>query len=108
MDPDAGGEFSIKPPGAFTSRQYYLENTNVLCTEIQSESGSYRVTDFAPRFAQYERNFKPLMLIRRIEPLDGLPRIKVTCKPVYDYGKCALKGHRGSNHIEYSGCEDSL
>jgi len=108
MDPDAGGEFSIKPPGEFSSRQYYLENTNVLCTEIVSDSGSYRITDFAPRFAQYERNFKPLMLIRRIEPLDGLPRIKVTCKPVYDYGKCALKGHRGSNHIEYSGCEDSL
>ncbi|HSB94208.1 MAG TPA: glycoside hydrolase family 15 protein [Flavitalea sp.] len=108
MDPDAGGEFSIKPPGEFTSRQYYLENTNILCTEVQSESGSYRITDFAPRFAQYERNFKPLMLIRRIEPLDGLPRIRVTCKPVYEYGKCQLHGHRGSNHIEYSGCQDTL
>jgi GH15 family glucan-1,4-alpha-glucosidase len=108
MDPDAGGEFSIKPPGPFTSRQYYLENTNVLCTEIKSDSGSYRITDFAPRFGQYERNFKPLMLIRRIEPLDGLPRIKVTCKPVYDYGRRQLRGHQGSNHIEYSGCDDTL
>src|SRR5690242_11917305 len=67
MDRNAGGEFSIQPQEEFSSRQYYLENTNILCTEITSENGSYRITDFAPRFAQYERNFKPLMLIRKIE-----------------------------------------
>jgi GH15 family glucan-1,4-alpha-glucosidase len=108
MDKDAGGEFSIRPGEEFSSHQYYLENTNILCTEITSENGSYRITDFAPRFVQYERNFKPLMLIRKIEPMEGLPRIKVTCRPVYDYGRCQLPGHRGSNHIEFTGCGDML
>src|SRR6478735_2022418 len=108
LDSDAGGEFSIRPPEAYTSRQYYLENTNILCTEISTEHGSYRITDFAPRFTQYERNFKPLMLIRKIEPLDGLPRIQVVCKPVYDYGRCQLREHQGSNHIGYTGGGDML
>src|SRR6476661_2537517 len=108
MDEDAVGEFSLSPPEAYTSHQYYLENTNILCTEITTEHGKYRVTDFAPRFTQYERNFKPLMLIRKVETLEGLPRVKVTCKPVYDYGRCEIKAHRGSNHLEFSGCSDTL
>jgi len=108
LDKDAGGEFSVSPPEEFISHQYYLENTNVLCTEITTKHGKYRVTDFAPRFTQYERNFKPLMLIRKVETLEGLPRIKVTCKPVYDYGRCEIRAHRGSNHLEFSGCSDTL
>ena len=35
LDTQKGGEFSVKPAeGEFTSKQYYTENTNVLCTEI--------------------------------------------------------------------------
>ena len=48
LDDDKGGEFSVLPQGDFTSKQYYVENTNVLVTEITCEEGSYRVTDFAP------------------------------------------------------------
>lgn len=108
LDEQAGGEFSIKPPDEFTTNQYYLENTNVLCTEITSSSGSYRITDCAPRFVQYERNFKPLMLIRKVEALEGLPRIRVNCKPMADYGKCALKANVGSNHLDFTGCDDKV
>ena len=35
----------------------------------EASEGRYRVTDFAPRFLQYERYYKPLMFIRKIEPL---------------------------------------
>ncbi len=108
LDKQKGGEFSILPTGDYTSSQYYLENTNVLCTEVHGAEGSYRITDFAPRFRQYDRYFKPLMLIRKIEPLSGSPRIRVSCKPVDDYGKVSLKAHQGSNHIEYHGAEDHI
>lgn len=54
---DKGGEFSIKPTNEnFESRQRYIENTNVLETEIHTGDGAYRVTDFAPRFYQFERH----------------------------------------------------
>ncbi len=108
MDKEKGGEFSILPPGEYKSKQYYLENTNVLRTEITTQDGKYRVTDFAPRFNQYERFFKPLMLVRKIELLDGMPRIKIKCRPVYEYGTKQLEPSRGSNHVEYHGSGDNL
>lgn len=108
LDKEKGGSFSILPEGSFTSHQYYIENTNVLCTEITTEGNSYRVTDFAPRFNQYDRNFKPLMLVRKLEPLDSSPRIRVTCNPVFDYGSKKYKSHRGSNHIEYDGADENI
>ncbi len=108
LDKDKGGEFSILPSGEFESHQYYLENTNVLCTEITSADGVYRITDFAPRFNQFDRFFKPLMLIRKIELISGTPRIKIKCKPVYDYGIKTLKASRGSSHIEYYGSDDRI
>ncbi len=103
LDDAKGGELSVRPSGPFESKQYYLENTNILCTEVISEDGKYRITDFAPRFREHDRYFKPLMLIRKIEPLEGNPHIRVTCLPKYDYGKTTLVPVRGSNHIEYDG-----
>lgn len=108
LDKDKGGEFSILPATEYTSVQYYLENTNVLCTEITSQNGKYRITDFAPRFKQYERFFKPLMLIRKIELIEGTPRLQVKCSPVSEYGTVKLKPYRGSNHIEYQGGEEMI
>ncbi len=109
LDDKNGGEFTLLPHGEIKeSHQYYKENTNILCTEITSEDGKYRVTDFAPRFYQFDRYYKPLMLIRKIEPLEGSPRIKVTCKPVGDYGRIHPTQYEASNHIEYLGMEKEL
>lgn len=108
LDEQKGGAFSILPEGEYSSHQYYIENTNVLRTEITGESGTYRVTDFAPRFRQYDRYYKPLMLIRKIEPLAEYPRIKIRCKPVYDYGKGEYAVSRGSNHIDYTGGDEKI
>ncbi|HVW15609.1 MAG TPA: glycoside hydrolase family 15 protein [Mucilaginibacter sp.] len=104
LDKNKGGEFSILPEGEFTSRQYYQENTNILVTEITlTTGGKYRVTDFAPRFYNFQRYYKPLMLIRKIEALENSPRIRVKCEPVSEYGATRLDVHRGSNHIQYIG-----
>jgi GH15 family glucan-1,4-alpha-glucosidase len=110
LDTKKGGEFSIRPAGSgeFESQQYYRENTNVLCTEIATADGSYRVTDFAPRFAQYERYYKPLMLVRKLEPLSGTPRVRVVCQPVGEYGSKQLSRRRSSNHIAFLGLEEEI
>lgn len=102
IDDEKGGEFSIRPNNqAYTSKQYYLENTNILCTEFETENGHFKVTDFAPRFYQQDRYFKPLMILRKIEPLAGRPMVKVKCKPVGDYGNITPECLIGSNHIRY-------
>jgi GH15 family glucan-1,4-alpha-glucosidase len=110
LDAGKGGEFSIRPAdGAMlSSQQYYLENTNVLRTEIETAHGRYRVTDFAPRFAQYDRYYKPLMFIRKLEPLTGAPRVRVACDPVGEYGRKTLSRRRSSNHIAYLGLEEEI
>ncbi|WDF53574.1 glycoside hydrolase family 15 protein [Mucilaginibacter sp. KACC 22063] len=109
LDKDKGGEFSILPQGNYTSNQYYLENTNVLITDVTEENGAiYRITDFAPRFYQNQRYYKPLMLIRKIEAIEGTPRIRVKCEPVSDYGQTKLHVNRGSNHIQYLGGDENI
>jgi len=109
LDQDKGGEFSIRPEGEYTSQQHYLENTNILITEISPASGGkYRITDFAPRFYQHQRYYKPLMLIRKIEAIEGSPRIIVKCAPVSEYGAVKLSVNRGSNHIQYQGGEENI
>lgn len=109
LDDEKGGEFSILPSSdTYKSNQYYIENTNVLCTEIENEDGKYRVTDFAPRFFQYDRYFKPLMLVRKIEPLSGTPRVKVKCEPVGEYGGLKPSMNQASNHIKFLGLQSEI
>ncbi len=103
LDEKQGGQFYVRPADdRFTSDQYYLPNTNILVTEFTCSDGSkFKLTDFAPRFNQYERYFKPLMLMRKIEVLSGRPQIKISCRPVYDYGRSQPEIVSGSNHIRY-------
>lgn len=108
LDKQKGGTFSILPQGDYSSHQYYSENTNVLITEITCADGKYRVTDFAPRFREHDRYYKPLMLIRKVEAIEGSPRITVKCQPVSDYGAKKLTVNRGSNHIQFLGGDEKI
>jgi len=101
LDLKKGGEFSITPLGEYTSTQHYISNTNVLSTEFKTAQGRFRVIDCAPRFHQYERYFKPLMLVRKIELLEGNPVITVKCKPVGNYGEMQPETVMSSNHLRF-------
>lgn len=102
LDPEGPSVFSVLPSKtALNRRQRYLPNTNVLETTIDTEEGSFRITDCAPRFFQHDRFFKPLALIRKVEPVAGAPRIKVTCFPTGDYGKFLPEVSQESNHIRF-------
>lgn len=104
-----GGEFSIKPCSEeYTSEHEYIPNTNVLQTTIRDGEHEYQVTDFAPRFLQLDRYYRPKMVIRKIEPTKGYPRVSVKCKPKGNYGQKNLKVETGSNHIRFGGLEESL
>ena len=108
LDARKGGEFCIRPVADASSIQYYVENTNILCTEFEAVDGRFRVTDFAPRFYQYDRYFRPLMLVRKIQPLQGHPRVSVRCMPVGDYGNTEPEIALGSNHIRYLNLGDHV
>src|SRR5262249_44115463 len=59
------------------------------------------ITDFAPRFRQFGRVFRPPQLIRMIEPVAGLPRITIRFRPTHDYGQAFTHHSVGSNHIRF-------
>jgi GH15 family glucan-1,4-alpha-glucosidase len=100
---EAGGEFSIAPAGGEAGRQRYAANSNILETEFETPGGRFRIRDFAPRFAQNERMFRPTQIVRIVEPLEGTPLIRVRCEPRLGWSKRAPQELVGSNHVQYDG-----
>jgi GH15 family glucan-1,4-alpha-glucosidase len=108
LDHTDGGRFLIGPADAAPGVQRYLENTNVLETRFESRDGAFRVLDFAPRFLLYDRAFRPTQLVRIVEPLAGLPRVRVRCDPRLGWSKSAPGRLQGSNHVDYEGFASPL
>src|SRR5262249_4784205 len=80
----------------------YIRNTAVVSTQLSDRSGGVvRITDFAPRFQQFGRVFRPPQLFRIIEPVSGLPRITIRMRPTHGYGQPFQHRSVGSNHIRY-------
>jgi GH15 family glucan-1,4-alpha-glucosidase len=81
----------------------YIRNTAIVCHVLTDRhGGKVRITDFAPRFRQYGRVFRPPQLFRIVEPIAGLPRITVRMRPTSNYGKPLPRRSLGSNHIRYA------
>ncbi len=47
--------------------------------------------------------FRPPMLVRRLEPVAGRPRITLRLRPTFGYGAHKSQVTVGSNHIRYYG-----
>jgi len=109
LDARRGGSFSIQPAGSdWTSEQVYVPNTNIVRTTFHQERGSFDVTDFAPRFRQYERYYKPTMLVRKVRRLSGDPLARIRCDPTYDYGRIRPAARMASNHLSFDIPGESL
>src|SRR5262252_2930406 len=82
------GFFAVELAGQTTSEQRYERNTAILETVLTNDEGaSVRILDFCPRFRQYGRNFRPMMMIRMIEALGGHVVIRVRLRPLANYGR---------------------
>ena len=101
-DQKAKGMFSIELVDQLHSEQAYLPNSAILRTTLYDHHGGIaEVTDFAPRFALYERIFRPPMIVRRISAVQGRPRVLVRLRPGFENGGLKPKLTRGSNHLRY-------
>jgi GH15 family glucan-1,4-alpha-glucosidase len=96
------GFFDVQLDRPVASTQRYLGNTAILTTTLTDESGAaVEITDFMPRFKQYQRIFRPIMMVRRIVPASGHPRIRIRLRPLFGYGTVEPVVTLGSNHIRY-------
>lgn len=88
--------------GLAHSASQYERNTATVTTLLTARDGSaVRVTDFAPRFRNFDRILRPPQLMRRIDPVAGMPRVTIRVRPAQDYGKPMRRRVAGSNHITY-------
>ena len=84
------------------SRSRYVPNTAIVVTVLTAADGSQvRITDFAPRFPNFERMLRPPQLMRIIEPVAGLPHVTIRVRPTQHYGRAVSRRVSGSNHITY-------
>ncbi|MDP2742756.1 MAG: glycoside hydrolase family 15 protein [Hydrogenophaga sp.] len=106
---EGAGAFAIEIENLTESRQYYAPNTAVLHTELWDRDGQgLLITDFAPRFPSRGRFFRPTMLVRRVRPLKGAPRMRVKLTPRFQWGAQTPTITSGSNHIRYVGEQQTL
>jgi GH15 family glucan-1,4-alpha-glucosidase len=107
--PDGAGSFAIELEDLAASEQHYEGNTPILVTTLRDRAGgTVEVRDFAPRFHQHGRIFRPTALVRRICPLRGDPRVRVVLRPRCGLGTRVPDQTRGSNHLRFVGPDLTL
>jgi GH15 family glucan-1,4-alpha-glucosidase len=102
-DPTGAGLFDIELTNLESAKQEYVRNTAILVTTLTDDAGAaVQITDLAPRFKHYGRLFRPTILVRRVIPLAGSPRLRIRVRPRSDYGATPMTQILGSNHIRYT------
>jgi GH15 family glucan-1,4-alpha-glucosidase len=100
-DPE-GGFMDIVVENFDHAEQSYEDNTAILVTRLFDRNGTgVEITDFVPRRVHYERIYRPTLLIRRLRPLNGAPRLRVRVRPTHDYGTERMQAIKGPTHIRF-------
>ncbi|MBX3622021.1 MAG: glycoside hydrolase family 15 protein [Rhizobacter sp.] len=96
------GSMAVELEGLAHTEQAYDPGTAILRTRLYDAQGQgIEITDFAPRFFNRDRVFRPAQLIRRVRPLAGRPRVRFIVEPRAEWGSVAASVTRGSNHLRY-------
>ncbi|MDR3369218.1 glycoside hydrolase family 15 protein [Rhodoferax sp.] len=100
MGPD--GTMSVELDGMTQCSQAYEAGTAIVHTRMFDAQGAgIEVTDFAPRYINRGRMFRPAQLVRRVRPLAGHPRVRFVIRPRADWGATTPTQTRGSNHLRF-------
>lgn len=96
------GTFAVELHDHARAEQHYDSGTAVLRTRLFDASGQgVEIVDFAPRFDDHGRTFRPAQIVRRIRPVTGSPRIRIILRPRFDWGAGVPIQTQGSNHVRF-------
>ena len=96
------GVFAVDIADFERAEQHYLENTAILVTRLfDRNGGGVEITDFAPRFHQHGRTFRPMMLVRQLRRIGGSPRLTFRLRPACGHGTARPEVTWGSHHVRY-------
>lgn len=97
-----GGDFAVELEDFASSEQHYLTNTAILRTVLRDTHGNaLEIIDFAPRWRENQRFYRPVSIIRQVRPISGTPRITIRARPLADWGARKPETTWGSNHIRW-------
>ena len=97
-----GGDFGVELEDFADSEQHYLTNTAILRTVLRDRhGGAVEVIDFAPRWRQHGRFYRPPSILRTLRPLSGNPRVVIRARPLADWGARVPESTWGSNHLRW-------
>ena len=109
LDWEKGGYCRIAPTARYQSRRRYLNQTLVLETTFQTESGQARLTDCFTmrRGGEYDPHRQ---ILRVIEGLCGNVEFRLDIVPRFDFGaiKPWVRRYRQDHHIAIGGCDGLL
>ncbi|WP_255193346.1 glycoside hydrolase family 15 protein [Natronobeatus ordinarius] len=88
LDADDGGRFAVSPTDEYDASHAYLEETNVLETTFETDSGRVTMTDFMPVTdgPQPYEGFQQ-SVYRKLEGTSGSVSLDVRFEPQFDYGR---------------------
>lgn len=86
LDPKVGGRFTVSLNGRQDTVQEYIEDTNVLRTELRADSGVLEVVDYMPCYLKGEELEAFHEVHRRLRCLEGSVTARVHFQPRFGYG----------------------
>jgi GH15 family glucan-1,4-alpha-glucosidase len=94
--------FAVELEAGLRATQQYQRNTAVLETLLEDATGgAVRIIDFCPRFRNHGRMYRPMMLVRLIEPVRGRPVVRLRLRPTTGYGAIPVAGRAASHHVAF-------
>jgi GH15 family glucan-1,4-alpha-glucosidase len=100
--PDERGVFAIDLLDCAEKRQRYVRNTPIVETLLADAQGNrLRIVDFCPRFRARGRTYRPMTIVRLVEPLAGRPVVRVRLRPCANHGTETPRVTRGSHNLGY-------
>ena len=99
----AAGVFAVEMVDFASAEQSYRRNTAVVETILHdNHGGSLLIRDFCPRHRARGRTFRPMMLVRTVEPIAGRPVARILLRPTRNFGADTVCGRAGSHHIVFA------
>jgi len=98
----AEGAMTVEIEDFARAEQSYDGGTAIVRTRLWDKRGAeIEISDFAPRFINRDRVFRPSQLVRRVRPISGNPRVRFAVRPRANWGMMAPVLTCGSNHLRY-------
>src|SRR5258706_3086940 len=96
------GTFAVDLTDLAQAEQRYERNTAIVETTLRdAHGGAIRIVDFCPRFRTRGRMFRPMMLIRILQPVAGRPVDLLGLRPRGRRRAGAHPGPPRSHHLRF-------